>query len=105
MYLSVYVIYPCIHLSIYLSFFLFVYMHISFHLRLGNWPFNFSECTCRPSHSVASLRLPRRKARSFEPLLDDALRSDMAEAYVAMRPWDEVVVTVHASYKLVYEPI
>ncbi|CAL1133149.1 unnamed protein product [Cladocopium goreaui] len=26
-----------------------------------------------------------RKARSFEPLLDDALRSDMAEAYVAMR--------------------
>ncbi|CAJ1330092.1 unnamed protein product [Effrenium voratum] len=26
-----------------------------------------------------------RKARSFEPVLDDALRSDMADAYVAMR--------------------
>ena len=29
-----------------------------------------------------------RKARSFEPVLDDALRNDMADAYVAMRIWD-----------------
>ena len=35
-----------------------------------------------------------RKARSFEPVLDDALRSDMADAYVAMRGlaiWRSVV--------------
>jgi hypothetical protein len=98
MYLFVYLIYPSIYLSIYLSFCVHAYF---FPFAIGQFAINFSECTCRPSHSVASLRLPRRKARSFEPLLDDALRSDMAEAYVAMRPWDEVVVMVHASYKLV----
>ena len=32
-----------------------------------------------------------RKARSFEPVLDDALRNDMADAYVAMRIWDSKI--------------